>query len=350
MNIIPKINGNYEILSNERLLIPNLNIVDSNNFFSDNTKNLIHSKFGEERKIKTTFLPSKDRVYKIRIINGEIIVETSKDLAYNSFVTLLNLKNDLYNNMVIVDYPKYQHREFAIDVARHYFSIDELKKLIDEASNLKLNKIHLHLSDNQGWRVESKKYPRLNYIGGKNGYYTASELKDLVEYAKCRFIEIIPEIDIPGHVGAILASYPELSCSGKQISLDVGYKSNDKTLCFGNDKILEFIRNLLDEIMEIFSSKFIHIGCDELDLSHNKNCPKCKEYMKSKGFKSFNEVIINFINQVANYIFENKREVIVWNDATKYGNLDERIIIQNWFDYPFDKTNLNEFSNNSYFR
>lgn len=349
MNIIPKINGTVDFFSNEKIYLKNLNIIDNSNILDKSSKDLINSKFGNPLNIKTVLLPNNDNTYKIKIINGEIIIETSKDLAYNALITLFNLKDELYKDMLIIDYPKYQYREFSIDVARHFFSIDELKKLIDEAANLKLNKIHLHLSDNQGWRIECKKYPLLHEVGGKNGFYTQQELKNIVQYANIRNIEIIPEIDIPGHVGAILHSYPEFGCYNTEIELDEGYKRNDKTLCFGNDKLICFIKNLFDEILDIFPSKYIHIGCDEIDLSHNKNCPKCKDYIKKRGFNSFNDVIIDFINQVANYVFENNREVIVWNDATRYGKLNGKIILQNWFDYPFDKTNLKEFNNNRNF-
>ena len=344
MNIIPKINGNIEIFSLEKLELGNLHIIDKTNTLSNDIIKTINNKLNNDKKINTIIIPSDKNQYDIKINNNEIFIETSKDLSYSALITLLKLKNYLYNGMTLSDYPKYQHREFSIDVARHFFSIDELKKLIDEAANLKLNKIHLHLSDNQGWRFESKKYPNLNDIGGKLGFYTQKELKDLVIYAKNRSIEIIPEIDIPGHVGAILASYPEYGCYNSKIELDEGYKRNDKTLCFGNDKVILFIKDLLDEIMEIFPSKYIHIGCDEIDLSHNKKCPKCKAFIKNNGFTSFNEVITNFINQISNYIFENKREVIVWNDAIKYGKLNERIIVQNWFDYPFDKSSIKEFN------
>ena len=349
MNIIPKINGEFKIISNNKISIRNLNIIDQHNLLTQETIKLINSNFFGQKPINTKFILNNDNSYKIKIINGQIFIETSKELAYNALITLLNLQTDLYKDMFIEDYPKYKHREFSIDVARHYFSVDEIKKLIDEASRLKLNKIHLHLSDNQGWRIESKKYPILNDIGGKDGFYTTKELKDIVQYAKNRYIEIIPEIDIPGHVGAILASFPELSCSGQNISLDKGYKTNDKILCFGNPRTINVIKNLLDELMDIFPSKYIHIGCDELDLTHNKMCAKCKELMIKNGFRNLYEVVTDFINQIALNIMNNNREVIVWNDATRYGKLNEKIIVQNWFDYPLDKTNIKEFENNRRF-
>jgi len=349
MNLIPKINGDYHILSSQNLLLTGLKIEDSYGLLEKSTIDMINSKFSGANKTKVLLVPSPNKMYQIKINNNTIIIETNKELAYSALITLISLKNELYQNMIFFDYPKYNHREFSIDVARHFFDIDEIKKIIDESANLKLNKIHLHLSDNQGWRVEISKYPLLHEIGGKIGYYTKQDIKCLVDYAKARQIDIIPEIDIPGHVGALITAYPEYSCKSEKPEIDKGYQKNDKTLCLGYKKTITFIKDILDEIIEIFPSKYIHIGYDEIDLSHNKKCPKCKEAIIKNNCHSINELVTKFMNEIANYLFDNNKQVIVWNDATKYGKLDERIIIQNWFDYPFDKSKIREFQNNRQF-
>lgn len=169
----------------------------------------------------------------------------------------------------IVDKPEYEYRGLMIDVARHFFTIEDLKRQIDIASQYKINKLHIHLSDDQGWRLEIKKWPELTAIGGstevgggKGGYYTQEEFKDLINYAQDRYIEIIPEFDMPGHVNAALASYGFLNPNGERKPLYTGTKVGFSTLMTNNEKTYEFIEDVIKEVSAISPSKYIHIGGD----------------------------------------------------------------------------------------
>ena len=179
---------------------------------------------------------------------------------------LLASSGDNLDFLTIEDSPAYRHRAFMIDCARHFFSIDDIKKMIDAASLFKFNIFHWHLTDDQGWRIQIDKYPKLTEIGSvrKNskfgklqdpepygGFYTKDEMREIVAYCAERFIDVIPEFDIPGHASAAIASYPELSCSGKQIDLKNRAGIFNDILCAGNDKTFDFVFGVLDEITEI---------------------------------------------------------------------------------------------------
>lgn len=251
-------------------------------------------------------------------INGKDDKDIVLGICYlNSTIS----SNTVVRNQILTDNPKYLHREFSLDVARNYFGVEEIKKIIDELACNRINYLHLHLSDDQNFAIESNLYPLLN----TKKQYTKKEIGDLVNYAFERGIETIPEIDIPGHMTHILEAYPHLGCK-------TSIKSN--VMCLKKDN-LSFIYSLIDEISELFPGKYFHFGCDELDLKNNKKCNNC--------YRANKKAIEEFINSVALYILNIGKAPIVWNDALQYGRLDEEIIVQKWINYHKNKWCMEEY-------
>ncbi len=352
MNLIPKINGEVKyypetmefgqanIISNG--LLPQGNI----DLFSQRFHNIGHgeNKTTIEIKRSARLMPEE---YFLRVEGDRIDVFTASTKGAEHALTSLyhlNSESKDLRHMFLHDYPRYFHREFMIDCARNFFSVDEIKKIIDEASLLKLNVFHWHLSDNQGWRIESKVFPRLNDIGASTGgFYTQEEIKEIVKYAQVRNIEIIPEIDIPGHTGALISAYSFLSCDKREAKVESGYVPNDKALCIGQKETYAFIYRLLDELMELFPGQYFHIGGDEAYHKSWEKCPECQTLMKEESLTDTNYLMGYFLNNVGQYLINNGKKPIVWNDATKCPNLDSFFTIQTWFDYPLDKSNIRTF-------
>lgn len=220
----------------------------------------------------------------------------------------------------INDRPQYSYRGFMIDVARHFFSVDEIKRQIDHASQYKINRLHLHLSDDQGWRLEIKKYPDLTLIGGstevgggKGGYYTQEQFKDIVKYANDRYIEIIPEFDMPGHTNAALASLGFLNPDGKRKPLYTGIKVGFSSLMTNSEKTYEFIDNVFKEVSAISPSKYLHIGGDEA-LSTPKN-----DYDY-------------FVGRVSKIAQKYGKTPIGWDPIDTAPEINSSTILQNWQD------------------
>ncbi len=257
---------------------------------------------------------------------------------------------------VIKDSPRFGYRGMMVDVVRCYVPVDELKKLIDQASALKINNVHLHLTDDNGWRLEIKKYPRLTGIGAwrvdrpeifparlnarsadepalYGGFYTQDQMKDLVAYAAERNVNIIPEIELPAHSAAAIASYPELTCPVDTNFIGVfpgiGGKDASIIICGGNDNAITFYKDVLDEVMEIFPSKMIHLGGDEANKSRWEKCPRCKARIDSLGLDGYEALQGWLMNQVAAHVTGNGRIPMGWDEAT-YGNPTKDMTIMGW--------------------
>lgn len=220
----------------------------------------------------------------------------------------------------IIDKPEYEYRGLMIDVARHFFTINDLKRQIDIASQYKINKLHIHLSDDQGWRLEIKKWPELTTIGGSTevgggtvGYYTQEEFKDLINYAKARYIEIVPEFDMPGHVNAALASYGFLNPDGQKKPLYTGTKVGFSTLMTNSEKTYEFIEDVIKEVSDISPSKYIHIGGDEADSTKKEDY----DY---------------FVGRVSKIAQKYGKIPIGWDPIDTSPNIDSTTVLQNWKD------------------
>lgn len=249
--------------------------------------------------------------------------------------------------VVIQDHPRFSWRGFMLDEARHFFGKDIVKKLLDIMAFLKLNVFHWHLTDDQGWRVEIKKYPRLIEIGSKRkstklytsrrksdgipyfGYYTQEDLKEIIEYAKKRYIEVIPEIDLPGHTTALLASYPELSCTGGPFEVNVRFGIFKDVLCIGKDTVFNFIKDVLREIINIFPSEIIHIGGDEVPTTRWEKCEACQMRIKKENLNTERELQVFFTKHINEYLNVHGRRPMGWNEILNK-NLDVNTICQYW--------------------
>lgn len=233
----------------------------------------------------------------------------------------------------ITDYPRFEWRALMLDEARHFKGMEQVKKILDEMAMLKMNVFHWHLSDDQGWRIEIKKYPRLTEVGGfrkdtqtggwnseersgeaHGGFYTQEEIKEVIAYATARQITIIPEIEMPGHASAAIAAYPWLGTIGDEIDVPVIFGKLPDSYNVSDPKVYEFIEDVLSEVMELFPSKIIHIGGDEVKFDAWKDSEEVQEFMKSKDLSTPADLQIYFTNKVSNYIDENKHRMMGWNE------------------------------------
>lgn len=282
-----------------------------------------------------------DEGYTLTVEDGKITVTSgSESGAFYAVQTVMQMLEDgdelpcgTYS-----DAPKYHHRGFMLDVSRHYFPLSEVKRVIDQCARLKLNVFHWHLSDDQGYRIESRKFPRLNEVSSwrmegdekVGGYYTHEEIKDLVAYAAERYIQVIPEIDLPGHTTAIVAAYPELSCCGKPVDVKVGAGIYPQILCGGNEKVYEFLAELFDEVCPLFPSPYFHIGGDEAPKSEWEKCPKCQEEIKKHGLSGEEELQARFTEKLAEMLAKHGKSITGWNEIFASGKMAPSAIGQYW--------------------
>ena len=261
--------------------------------------------------------------------------------------------------LTITDQPRFGYRGLLVDVARFFSPKENLLRIIDCMAMLKLNKLHLHLVDDNGWRIEIKKYPSLTEIGScrvdrpgktfperrnprqgeptvEKGFYTQNEIREIVRYAQERHIEVIPEIEMPAHSNAALAAYPLLSCPvvDKFIGVLPGLGGNhaDVIFCAGNDSVFTFLQDILDEVLELFPSKYIHLGGDEARKTHWEECPLCQARMKAENLENTEELQGYFMARVARYVQNKGREVIGWDELTN-ARIPEGSIILGWQGY-----------------
>lgn len=292
-----------------------------------------------------------EEAYRLQITPSGIQLEGGSEKALRYALQTLNQIagqcGEAIPCLFIQDSPSFPHRSFHIDCARHFFPIGELKKMIGMAACFKFSHFHWHISDDQGWRIESKAYPLLHQIGSvrrgdhfgcyscdeeEGGYYTREQVTELVSYCEQLGIEVVPEIDMPGHVSAILAAYPELSCTGDKV--EVGMKGGifRDILCPGKEETFTFIEKLLDDMLELFPGEYFHIGGDEAPKVRWKVCPHCQRRMRDNGLETVQQLQGYMLNRAAEYLRKKGRKAIVWNEASNGGNLDPDITIQLWTD------------------
>ncbi len=238
----------------------------------------------------------------------------------------------------IEDQPQFAHRGLLLDCCRHFFSVSTIKKYIDLLSFYKMNVLHWHLTEDQGWRVEIDAYPKLTEIGAwrteedgsrYGGFYTKDEIREVVAYAQTRGITIIPEIELPGHAQAALAAYPEYSCVGKNIEVVNDWGVFKEIYCAGNDSTFEFLETILDEVMELFPSEYIHIGGDEAPKFRWENCVKCKKRMADEHLEDAHALQSYFIKRIETHLNENGRILVGWDEILE-GGLAPNAVLQSW--------------------
>lgn len=308
-----------------------------------------------------------DESYRIKINDKGIQIEAN---AYaGAFYALQSLKQMLFfdsqDNEILVPYieiydkPRFKHRGLMLDEARHFFGKEEVKRLLRLMALYKLNRFHWHLTDDQGWRIEIKKYPFLTEIGSKRkdssihgwsstdmlgepheGYYTQDDIREIVEYARRLNITIIPEIDMPAHFAAAMASYNYLACReipcevhwffGGAVPNSMGWKDWNRSACAGKESTYQFIFDVIDEVCELFPAPYFHIGGDEAPKNEWENCPHCQKRMKENGLNDVEELQGYFNNRVCEYLKSKGKRLIVWNEALCADNLDVSTIGQYW--------------------
>jgi hexosaminidase len=300
--------------------------------------------------------------YSLKVTSKEIIISASSPkgafYAVQSLRQLLppTFENGSYKdaevaiqNIEITDAPQFKYRGMHLDVGRHFFSVDFIKKYIDMMSMLKMNTFHWHLTEDQGWRIEIKKYPKLNEIAayrketlighyndqpqrydGKKygGYYTQEQIKDIVAYAGKRQIDVIPEIEMPGHSVAAISAYPELGCTGKQIDVATKWGVFDDIYCT-KESTFKFLEDVLDEVMALFPSKYIHIGGDEAPKTNWKACPNCQKLIKKEGLKDEHGLQSYFITRMEKYINSKGKQIIGWDEILE-GGLAPNATVMSW--------------------
>lgn len=241
----------------------------------------------------------------------------------------------------ITDSPKYRYRGFMMDCSRHFFTVEEIKKQLDLAAAVKLNRFHWHLTDDQGWRIEIKKYPLLTETGsvrrqtrgdGKEvkGVYSQQQIKDIVDYCRERYIEVVPEIDMPGHFTAAIAAYPFLSCTEDKISVSEHFGIHSEIACAGKESTYRFVTEVLDEVIGLFPGKYIHIGGDEALKYRYLTCPHCQKAIVDNNLADEEELQGYFMNRIIKYLNERGKRAVVWNDGALGGNLTGDYCVQYW--------------------
>ncbi len=299
---------------------------------------------------------------KIRSEEGYVITVTDKGItvagktANGVFYGIQTLRKSLpvqkgaseftFPSAIIKDAPRFGYRGCMLDCGRHFFSIDFIKKYIDLLAMHNMNVFHWHLSEDQGWRIEIKKYPRLTEVGSvrsetvlnhntdvydgvpHGGYYTQQQAREIVKYAADRFITVIPEIDMPGHTVAALASYPELGCTGGPYEVRREWGVFDDVLCLGNEKTYQFCQDVLAELMDIFPSKLMNIGGDEAPRRHWQNCPKCQKVMKEQQIP-VEKLQGYFTNRIEKFVNSKGRSIIGWDEILD-GDINQSATVMSW--------------------
>lgn len=307
--------------------------------------------------------------YKINITDKKITIIGQEAGLFYAVQSMMQLMPERQNNEILIpaaeinDYPRFKYRGMHLDVSRHFFPVSLVKKYIDVMSQYKLNNFHWHLTDDQGWRIEIKKYPKLTSVGGSRngtiighhpgvgtdnkeykGFYTQNEIKEVLAYAAARFINVVPEIELPGHASAAIAAYPELSCfperdtfvdaktpwsgsrKGKQVQQQFGVFDD---VFVPNDNTFKFLENVLDEVIALFPSKYIHIGGDECPKEYWKQSEFCQKLIKKLNLKDEHGLQSYFIQRIEKHVNKRGRSVIGWDEILE-GGLAPNATVMSW--------------------
>jgi hexosaminidase len=251
----------------------------------------------------------------------------------------------------IVDYPRYAYRGVMLDVVRHFFGVEDVKRYLDELAGLKINHLHLHLTDDQGWRIEIRKYPRLTSIGGwrsgtlvgpytsdtskqvfdretHGGFYTQTDIREIVAYARARFVNVVPEIEMPGHAQAAIAAYPWLGNAGDSVAV-WGLWGVSQNILNPSDSTIAFMQDVLTEVMELFPGPYIHVGGDEAIKGQWKSTARVQERMRALGLRNEDELQSWFITQMDTFLTAHGRRMIGWDEILE-GGLAPNAVVMSW--------------------
>lgn len=299
-----------------------------------------------------------DEAYKINVTPASISIvgQGTRGLAWGVQTLFQLCPPEVYKSPMsftiptveIYDYPEFSYRGLHVDVSRHFFDVNTIKNVIDMLAMNKLNTLHWHLTDDQGWRIEIKKYPKLTEVGGIRNespkpwarnqgdgkpygpfFYTQEQIKEVIEYAALRQIEVIPEIELPGHAMAALAAYPELGCTGGPYTPWTRFGIHHDVFCAGNEKTFEVLEGILSEVAELFPSKYIHIGGDECPKDRWNKCPKCQKRMKDNNLKDGYQLQSWFITRIGKFV-ESKGKNIIGFDEILEGGIPPGAVVMSW--------------------
>ena len=301
----------------------------------------------EFRKTSKDIYP--EEAYKLELHDDYVTIDASSQAGFMyGYQSLLQIRNMGGNTpqVVIEDAPRFKYRGMHLDVSRHFYDKEFIKKHLDELARYKINYFHWHLTDGAGWRLEIDAYPKLtdiaawrpyknwqawwkegrkycnkNHPQAQGGYYTKKDVEEIIAYAALRNITVVPEIELPAHSEEVLAVYPELSCTGEP------YKHAD--FCVGNEETFTFLTTVLDEVIELFPSRYIHLGGDEAGKGAWKTCPKCQKRMKEEGLDNVDELQSYMIRRIGQYIEDHGRQFIGWDEILE-GGLAEGAIVMSW--------------------
>ena len=346
--------GEFDVNNNVRIIC-NKELNDHVSLFNKRLSEVkgitfaIQPRGGETGNIALKITPdlTEKEGYRLSVKPSGILIEAS--YAEGIFYGLQTLQQMIIHSddskipyCIITDAPRFAWRGVMLDVSRTFFPINLIKRYIDLFAEFKINVLHLHLTDDAGWRIEIKQYPKLTQAGSKfaarfndmGGYYTQDEMRDLIRYASLRNITIVPEIDMPGHVSAAIVAYPELSCTGEVTEihphLEGPFVLHEDILCAGRETTYRFIFNVLDEIMDLFPSTYIHIGGDEVPKTYWKNCAHCQQAMVANGLENEEELQSYFVNRVGTYLREHGRTLIGWDEILDGGKLTGDEVLMYW--------------------
>ncbi|MDD2437545.1 MAG: family 20 glycosylhydrolase [Massilibacteroides sp.] len=289
--------------------------------------------------------------YRLTVNEDEIVLrggEAGLFYAVNTLQQLIPNTGELkIPCLKIEDKPRFAYRGLMLDVGRYFFSVEYLKKFIDQMAHYKLNVFHWHLTEDGGWRIEIKKYPELTRKGAwrsstqytnegalqdrvpHGGFYTQEEVKELVKYAAERHVEIIPEIEMPGHASAALAVFPELSCKGESLAVPLAWGVKNDIFCAGNEAVFAFLEDVLSEIIPLFPSEYIHIGGDEAPKKHWETCPKCQARIQTENLKDEHELQSYFIQRIERFVNSKGKRIIGWDEILE-GGLAPNATVMSW--------------------
>jgi len=287
----------------------------------------------------------REEGYSLKVEADRIILKGNDEKGL--FYAVQTLKQLLFQGqgslceMEITDYPRFPVRGFMLDCGRYFFTVEAVKQFLDMMALHKLNEFHWHLSEDQGFRCQLEKKLLLTEIGSyrshtnfnskpHEGYYTKSQMLDVIAYAHTKHIKVIPEIDTPGHVKAMLAAYPELACFPREFSVSNFWGVKHDVLCIGKESTFSFMQELYDELTEIFTDGTVHLGGDEVPTVRWKSCPHCQRRMKQEGMTDEGELHTYYLDRMASYLRKKGIEVRMWNDTLKEKMTDKSLTWQLW--------------------
>ncbi len=313
----------------------NANIISGSAVNKRNYPIIIEKKAGTVNVV-TSINP--DETYSLAVDDIILISANTHWGLHNAFMTLLQLiirngNSAIVPKVDIKDRPRFSWRGTLIDPARNFLPVDTVKKYIDYISELKINILHWHLVDDQGWRMESLVFPGLHQSGGKGGYYTQAEIREIIAYAEDRNVMILPEIDMPGHTSAMLSAYPGLSCTGEPVELKQRPGIFESALCVSNNAVYDFIDRLIGEVAGLFPFPYIHIGSDEVVASDWLNHDACTSLMNSNGIKDKTGLHAYFVERVNDILLKHKRKMIAWDEVAHFA--PDKAVIQAWRNHKF---------------